>query len=140
MQSTSSALLSGAIVTILSLGACGSGTGPTVSLGTEFLLAPTQSATLAGTDLAVRVDSVTADTRCPMGVLCIVAGDANIYLSVLRGKRMPTPTLFHVSSAPASVANGAELIELVALEPFRRLQVDIKPEEYRVRLIVRSRT
>ena len=57
---------------------------------------------------------------------------------MLRGKRMPTPTLFHVFNTPHSVADGAELIELVSLEPFRRLQVDIKPEDYRVRLIVRS--
>jgi hypothetical protein len=146
MPRLSSVQLCGAFLLLSSLGACGRGIAPDVivvstdvTLNTEFILAPSQTGNVAGTDLAVRLDSVTTDSRCPLGVLCIWAGDANIHLSVLRGKRAPTPVVLHLTNMPRSVVDGSEIIELVSLEPIARQQTQIKPSDYRARLVIRTK-
>jgi len=129
------------------LGACGRGissdvTRPStdVTLNVEFELAPSQTVRVAGTDLAVRLDSVVADSRCPLGVACVRAGDADTHLSLVRGKRAPTPAVIHVTTSPKSAVNGPDIIEFVSLDPLSREQTPIKPSDYRVRLIVRTRS
>ena len=129
------------------LGACGRGISPDVTLpstdvtlNVEFELAPAQMANVAGTDLAVRLDSVVTDSRCPLGVACVWAGDADIHLSLVRGKRAPTPAVIHVTTSPKSAVNGSDIIEFVSLDPLSREQTPIKPSDYRVRLIVRTRS
>lgn len=129
------------------LAGCGRGIGPEilvastdVTFNEEFDLAPAQTANLAGTDLAVRLDSVSGDSRCPQGAACVWAGDANVNLSLLRGKRMPTPVVLHVTLMPRRVDDGTETIELVGLEPFARMQDPIKPSDYRVRLVIRKKS
>ncbi len=136
-----------ALLLMTLLGACGRGISPDVTLpstdvtlNVEFELAPAKTASVAGTDLAVRLDSVVADSRCPIGVACVWAGDADIHLSLVRGKRAPTPAVIHVTTSPKSVVNGAEIIEFVSLDPLSREQTPIKPSDYRVRLIVRTRS
>ena len=136
-----------ALLLMTLLGACGRGISPDVTLpstdvtlNVEFELAPAQTASVAGTDLAVRLDSVVADSRCPMGVTCVWAGDANIHLSLVRGKRAPTPAVIHVTTSPKSAVNGSGIIEFVSLDPVSREQTPIKPSDYRVRLIVRTRS
>ena len=121
------------------LGACGRGISTDVTLNVEFELAPAQTASVAGTDLAVRLDSLVADSRCPIDVACVWAGDANIHLSLIRGKRAPTPAVIHVTTSPKSVVDGSETIEIVSLEPLARQQTQIKPTDYRVRLIIRTK-
>ena len=136
-----------ALLLMTLLGACGRGILPDVTLpstdvalNVEFELAPAQTVSVAGTDLAVRLDSVVADSRCPMGVTCVWGGDANIHLSLVRGKRAPTQAVIHVTTSPKSVVSGADTIEFVSLDPMSREQMPIKPSDYRVRLIVRARS
>jgi len=136
-----------ALLLMTLLGACGRGISPDVTrpstdvtLNVEFELAPAQTVRVAGTDLAVRLDSVVADSRCPLGVACMWAGDADIHLSVVRGKRAPTPAVIHVTTSPKSAVNGSDIIEFVSLDPLSREQTPIKPSDYRVRLIVRTRS
>ena len=147
LRRSSADQLNRALLLMTLLGACGRGILPDVTLpstdvtlNVEFELAPAQTASVAGTDLAVRLDSVVADSRCPIGVACVWAGDADIHLSLVRGKRAPTPAVIHVTTAPKSVLNGSDTIEFVALHPMSREQTPIKPSDYRVRLIVRTRS
>lgn len=105
----------------------------------EFQLAPGQTAVLAGSDLAVRFDSVSGDSRCPLGVMCIWSGDADIHLTTFRGKRMPTARLARVVRDPRSVTDGDDTIEVVGLAPIRRQQDQVGPGDYRVTLVVRPK-
>ncbi|MFN8571063.1 MAG: hypothetical protein U0132_03335 [Gemmatimonadaceae bacterium] len=134
-----------ALLATIALSACGViSSSPdtatvTVQRSQEFQLAPGQTAVLAGSDLAVRFDSVAGDSRCPMGVMCIWSGDADIHLTLFRGKRMPTPVVIRLMREPRSVTDLNDTIEVVSLAPVVRQQGQIKPSDYRVTLNIRTK-
>ncbi len=71
-----------------------------------------------GTPLRVTFLSVRSDSRCPMGVLCIWAGDADIVLRVDTGAGS-TEVDVHSTVDPRSVILTGYRIELVDIQPPR---------------------
>ena len=67
-------LLLGLILLIPVLSGCIS--AATVSLDSEFILSPGQTASIAGESLDIKFIGVITDSRCPNGVQCIQAGVA----------------------------------------------------------------
>lgn len=111
-------------------------TGPTVGPMSEFVLAPGESASVSGTGLTVRFEGVMNDSRCPAGVLCITAGEAEIALTV-RGAGRPADTL---ALRTAEGRNRAEVgewtLSLTGLAPYPFSNRPIAPGEYRATLRV----
>ena len=124
------------------LGACtGMGTttgtsGPPASTvvvaDSDFDLTVGQSARVDGTPVTITFNGVTADSRCPLGVMCIQAGNATVSLTVAdAGTKTPlvlysNPTL----QTPDSAKVAGYQISLVAVQPISRRGVTIPPESY----------
>lgn len=123
-------------ISIIILAGC-QNTGPSEArFGEEFELAPNQSVAFAGSHLTVGFRRVVGDARCPIDVLCVTDGTAAVELTTL-GSSSSVP--FEVSSPfPRMWTDGAFRINVLELRPERSANRPIKPEDYRVRLVVDS--
>jgi hypothetical protein len=132
---------------LVSLAACGSGTGQpgatavspntTASLDEAFALAPGQAVTVGALSLTVRFDSVTADSRCPASVQCVWAGDGAVHLTVTRSGAVREVDL-HTTLDPQTLSETGYTLTLVALDPAKATADPIPAASYRATLIVRA--
>lgn len=105
-----------------------------VPLGEEFELAPNQSTRIAGSNLTVGFRRVVGDSRCPIDAVCVVEGKAGIELDLF-GASAGGPVLVD-SRLPARWTDGHYAIDLLELRPNPTVSRPIKPENYRLRLVV----
>lgn len=112
------------------------GAGKRVAAGREFQLRVGQSARLADGRLRVRFASVEEDSRCPVGVDCVWAGNARIRV-VLQpaGGRAATLELNTGAEPRAASAAGYE-ISLKNLTPHPRAGAKIERRRYAATLVV----
>jgi hypothetical protein len=122
---------------VLALAGCSSSTGPSsvIPLDTEFELAPGHSAIVGTNGLRVQFTSVLLDTRCPMGVLCIVAGEAQVQVDARQGSSASTLTLSTDALRRQAVFLGYS-IQLTGVTPERHQDPPTPPSSYRVQLKV----
>jgi hypothetical protein len=100
------------------------GTGVRARLDEPFRLAVGQTAPVAGERLRVGFTGVGSDSRCPVGVQCIRAGEARVRLELrVPGSRAEAVILATEGAQPRSASVGAYDVHLVALEPRRRTDV-----------------
>lgn len=86
--------------------------------GNPISLRPGESAPAGDTGLRIGFDSVTADSRCPKGEQCIVAGDATVRVWLQRGSAPRETRNLHTASGPAQAANVLGLdVRLLRLDP-----------------------
>ncbi len=121
-----------------------------VITGTEFTLAPNQTAALTDTELTIRLIGVSGDERCPSEIECVVSGPVSISLSAQMGEAEPTDINLQVFTsnnglAPDMHFEGIEdraiyegyLIRVAGVLPYPAKSFnEIKDSEYRVRLVV----
>jgi hypothetical protein len=116
---------------------CSSGpTSPTVEPVSEFVLAPGESASVSGTGLTVRFEAVVNDSRCPAGVLCITAGDAEIALTVRRAGHSADALALRTADGRNRAEVGEWTLSLTGLAPYPFTNHPIAPGEYRATLRV----
>ena len=135
----------------LALTACQSAPSPiTADLGTEFTLAPQQTATFAESGLTIRLVAVTGDARCPSGVECAISGPVTLQISVQAGASSPTEFLLQTFTdgdgrAPEGPFEGIQdrvefdgyMIRVVAVLPYPEgFGGKVKAREYRVAFVV----
>jgi hypothetical protein len=97
---------------------------PHVPLGEDFTLAVAQTAVIAGEPLTVRFAGVADDSRCPVGVQCIRAGEAHVRIVMHASTRPPAEVVLATAPAePQSAAYGAYDVRLVSLAPQPRVGV-----------------
>jgi hypothetical protein len=128
------AALRGAAIAVL---ACvmGCASAPlTVSPETDFTLRVNELATLSGTNITLRVDSVVGDSRCPVDVQCVWAGNAGVWLLLKAAAEPGTPLDVNTTVDPRTASFQGRTITLVGLEPAPRQGQPIRQEDYRVRL------
>jgi hypothetical protein len=104
-----------------------------VGPGSDFELEPGKPVQLSGTGVRVTLLEVVNDSRCPVDVVCVTAGDAEVRLSVV-GEGEDRTVSLHVMQEPRSVTIGAVRLELTGLTPSPRSTVTIPPAEYRARI------
>jgi hypothetical protein len=109
-------------------------TGPTVSLNSEFVLAPGGAATVDAASLTLQFKGVTGDSRCPADALCIQGGDAVVHITARADGRAREYELHTGSMAP--VRHDDLTIALVQLSPYPFSSKTIQPDEYRATLRV----
>lgn len=120
---------------LAALAGCNS-TGPTtVRLNEEFVLAPTESVEVEGTGLSVAFRRVLEDTRCPVEVFCVVAGNGSVELQIF-GSAQQNSVVLNTAEVPQTWTDGNYEIRLIDLEPGRKDQQVVRPEDYRARLVV----
>ena len=140
------------LLLILLLTGCGSATpAPVVApVGSEFTLAPNQTATIANTELTIRLIGVGGDQRCPSQIECAVSGPVSLSLSAQVGNQAPTNIDLQVFTgndgrAPDIQFQGIQdrttyagyVIRVVGVLPYPAKSFnEIKDSAYRVTLIV----
>jgi hypothetical protein len=98
-------------------------------LGQPFELRAGATVNVRGS-LAMRFESVAADSRCPMDALCVSAGDATLILRVSQGSNPPATAELHTQPAGSEVVYSNFTIKLVSLGPYPRSNLQIRPEDY----------
>ncbi|GAB2832619.1 hypothetical protein GCM10022221_34200 [Actinocorallia aurea] len=107
------------------------GSTVTVREGQAFTLAPGATAALAGSSAKVSFTGVSADSRCPVDVECVWAGDATVELATPDGP-LTLHTLPPATTPPVRL--GPYRLTLVTLLPERRSDASPAPGSYRLSL------
>lgn len=106
-----------------------------LAVGQPFTLEEGGKVALDG-GLGVRFESVVEDSRCPVDVDCVWAGNAEIVIEMI--KRGEKPASVHLNTLRGRATEAAYLdytIELIDLKPHPRTDSP-KDEPYRVELLV----
>lgn len=108
--------------------------------GREFTLRAGQRATSKAEGLKVRFASVANDSRCPAGVACVWAGNAEVLIEVESGGRRATLRLNTLGGSDYSkeARHGRYTVALVALNPRPRASGRLKATDYTATLVVRK--
>lgn len=100
-----------------------------VEPGTSFALAPGQSATIKGTDTRITFTAVREDSRCPVDVTCVWAGDAKIEI-VIDPNGAAGPRILSITPPNNEVRAGNLRIRFVGLSPVPRQADGNAPRNY----------
>ncbi len=101
-----------------------------VDLGAEITLAPGATASVAGEGVSVRFIGVTEDSRCPVDVTCIWAGEVKIQFAVRVSKVDSQMTIREGDSA----VTGVYRVTLLRVEPRPASTGRVAPDDYRATL------
>jgi hypothetical protein len=111
-----------------------------VRLGREFKLKVGRSVTFEGRDLRLRFVSVADDSRCPIGVNCIWAGNAAVSVEVAakggREKKTLTLNTSDREQRPGEGKYGRYTVKLLGLSPQPRDGRKTEPGEYTATLLI----
>jgi hypothetical protein len=126
-------------VSLHSAACSGQSTRPSQTpLGAPFNLRSGASAVLEG-GLKVTFERVPADSRCPMDVLCIRAGDATVAITVSDNGRNAVARDLRTDPAGSETSYNGYSIKLLSLAPYPRSDRQILPEDYVATLAVAAR-
>ncbi|RMF60999.1 MAG: hypothetical protein D6748_02735 [Calditrichaeota bacterium] len=89
--------------------------------------------------LAVKMDSVLNDSRCPEGAECIWEGNGKVQITVQKKNFKPESFELNTTLKPQVVFYEDYAIKLVSLTPYPKLNQTIKQEDYRVSLAIYKR-
>lgn len=104
--------------------------------GVEFNLALGQTAALSGSGYRITFNRVTEDSRCPIDVVCVWAGDAKIQLTIDRSTAPGDIRTLGLNPPNSETdANGLR-IRFVSLAPAPRQSEPSAKREYVARLVV----
>ena len=97
--------------------ACAAGNPVSPALDRDFELSGGASARVEGTDLVSRFEAVPNDSRCPVDVQCISAGDATVALRLEGGGAGASTVELHTLDETKEAAQGGYVVTLVGLAP-----------------------
>ena len=104
--------------------------------GVAFSLALGKTAAVHGNSARITFDKVTDDSRCPVDVVCIWAGDAKIQLTVARTGAPAETRVVSVTAPNNEVVSGDLRIRFVALAPAPRQSEPGASRAYVAQLVV----
>jgi hypothetical protein len=123
------------VCVLVGLWGCAPPTIKEFSLDEPFTLSVRQKAQVG--ELQIQFLGVSQDSRCPMDVECIWAGNAKITLKVsLKDSTKETVITINSYTEPTAAVYEGFRIEFVDLRPVPRSDRPINPAEYRVTLKV----
>ena len=116
------------------------GAAQTAHVGREFQVKAGQTVTLDGGRLRVRFARVASDSRCPLDVACVWAGNAEVLFEVSakggRGKRSLRLNTNASPERPGEGRYGRYTVKLVGLSPQPRSTQKIPAGQYTATLLV----
>lgn len=92
--------------------------------------------TVSGTSLAIKFTSVTGDSRCPVDVTCVWAGNAETEMAFHVPGSPVTVGYLNTLEEPREISYAGYLIKLTDLKPYPKEGVEIDPNEYEATLVV----
>jgi hypothetical protein len=133
---------------VLLLGGHGSAYGVTrragstqaARVGREFRIKAGRAVTFAREGLRLRFVRVVADSRCPTGVDCVWAGNAEVVIEVgARNRRVSKTLRLNTNASPERPAEDkyrSYTVKLVELKPYPRTPRKIRQGDYTATLLV----
>lgn len=118
----------------------GGGEPVRVRTGEEFKLRAGGRAALEGEGFGVRFDSVANDSRCPTGVTCVWAGNAEVLIEAESGG---APAVMKLNTHggenyPKEARHRQYVVTLVALTPHPAKDTRTKAADYEATLVIRK--
>ena len=104
--------------------------------GSPFTLALGETAALKGVDARITLKAVRDDSRCPVDVTCVWAGDAKIEIVVSRKGAADETIILSVTPPNNEVWVGNLKIRVVSLAPAPRQAEAPSARKYRAELVV----
>jgi len=117
-------------------GVSAAGRVPAVPLGQDFVLEVGQTVLVDGAGFGITFVAVTEDSRCPVDVTCVWAGNATVELRVSMSETVDTTVTLNTDLEPKSTTIGRHELRLVALAPVPRSDVRIAAGDYAATLRV----
>jgi hypothetical protein len=111
-------------------------TALTAEPGNEFALALGKTATINGTGTRMTFRQVTDDSRCPVDVQCVWAGDAKIELTISRSGSADDAKILSLTPPNNETTSGDLRIRFVGLAPAPRSTEDRAQRKYVAHLVV----
>jgi hypothetical protein len=122
----------------------------TATTGTEFTLAPGQTAEVENTGLSIRLVRISGDNRCPGEVECVESGFATLVITVQKDTLEPVEFTIetftdynglapegHLEGLRNRVEHEGYVIQVKSVLPYPAQGVDeIKDSDYRVSFLV----
>jgi len=126
-----------AAILILAMSCDSNVAGPTrrAALGQSFELRVGETVTIEEEGLRIGFTGVTNDSRCPIDVVCIRAGDATLRLTLRRVPQPATVVEVKTPGPPEAVYDGYS-IEVRTLLPAPRAATPTDPNSYIATLVV----
>jgi hypothetical protein len=122
---------------LLLLAACDdTTTGPSVAIGSEFQLRPSESVSVENTDVELRFEVVTSDSRCPADAICVWQGDATAVFSARQSGGSSSSLTLHTTGEDRRASASGLTLTLVRLDPYPYASRPISPSDYRALLRV----
>jgi hypothetical protein len=116
------------------------GAAQAARVGREFRIRAGRAATLAREGLRLRFVRVATDSRCPTGVDCVWAGNAEVVIEVgARNRRVSKTLRLNTNASPERPAEDkyrGYTVKLVELKPYPRASRKIRQGEYTATLLV----
>jgi hypothetical protein len=111
----------------------------TASLDSSFQLKHNQTAIIESEELTIQFTDVVEDSRCPVGVECVWPGQARIELEIKQKDEEPDKiTLISLAGQDELAVRQVNnyFIRLLKVEPPRQKDVELKPSDYNITLLV----
>ena len=128
------------LIVAAALAACSSGgseptgTGTPSPSGERITLVVGESREIPGTGLTVEFLRVAEDSRCPIDVTCVWAGNALVQIGMAMGTGPTVPLELNTTLEPRAVDWNGVRVTLRGVMPEPRSTERIPPESYEVRL------
>ena len=90
-----------------------------------------ESVSLEKGSLTIKFKSLVGDSRCPQGVVCVWAGNAEVILEVSRNE-----IALNTALDPREEGVGDYNIQLQDIIPYPKAGEELKPEDYIVKIVV----
>jgi hypothetical protein len=102
----------------------------------EFSLGIGQTANIEGEKLVFKFKAVLEDSRCPVNVVCVWAGNGKVEFEILDIDGQNKTVNLNTEEEPRAITLKRHKITLISLNPPRIDGVSISPGDYSVTLLV----
>ena len=109
-----------------------------IKLNQEFTLKVGQSASSSDSGLRITFASVKEESRCPKGVTCVWAGNAQILIEVSKDDGASAALQLNTNVNPKSGRYSGYELSLEKLDPYPTANEQLKPSDYEATLILRK--
>ena len=109
-------------------------------IGKEFSLGIGQTANIEGEKLVIKFKAVLEDSRCPVNVVCVWAGNGKVEFEILDIDGQNKTVTLNTEEEPRVTTLKGHNLKLISLNPLRIDGVSISPGDYSVTLLVERKS
>jgi hypothetical protein len=110
-----------------------------VSLDEEFTIKFGQPVEVKDANLRITFTAVEEDSRCPVDVVCVWAGNAKLNLEVKGSKKKFVSAPVNTTSEPREIVFKGYKVKLLGVSPQRKAGTPVLPADYQATLVVSSK-